>query len=123
MKTLTLILFFCINYVVASNTEALTQDLPEIGDVLIINKPSGHIFNHISFPRLNFIVKRGGLASYKTVLGNQVIVKDVIIEDNDVVYVVLERKKGKKFFGFLQHVKADYSKSLDSGEIYIPKGS
>ncbi|GAA3604001.1 hypothetical protein Q4Q39_09655 [Flavivirga amylovorans] len=93
------------------------QDNPKIGDELIINAPQNVSYNHIDFPRLNFLVKKGRLANYKNVYGNKVIVKDIINENNGITYVVLKKKNGKKFFGYLNTVKANYSKSIESGEL------
>ena len=33
------------------------------------------------------------------------------------IHVVLERKDGTKFFGYLKSVKANYNKSIEAGEI------
>ncbi|TGV01021.1 hypothetical protein [Flavivirga rizhaonensis] len=96
---------------------ANAQDIPKIGDELVINTPHSASYNHIDFPRLNFLVKKGKLANYKNVYGNKVIIKDVINEDNGITYVILEKKNGKKFFGFLSDVKANYNKSIESGEL------
>ncbi|AUP77495.1 hypothetical protein [Flavivirga eckloniae] len=93
------------------------QEKPEIGDELVINAPNGLKYNHIAFPKLNFLVKRGKLANYKNVYGNKVIVDEVISEDNGSSYVVLKKKNGKKFFGILSEVKANYNKSIKSGEL------
>ena len=93
------------------------QDKPEVGDKLIINTPSGQSYNHVAFPKLNFIAKRGKIANYKSVIGNEVIVKEVISESNGNIYVVLVKEDGSKFFGFQTKVKANYKNAIDSGEL------
>ena len=95
------------------------DDLPKIGDVLIINEPTGQTYDHIKFPKLNIIVKRGGLANYKSVYGETVIVKNVMTKKDGKIYVQVESQKGKKFFGFLKTVNADYNKAITSGEMSI----
>ncbi|MDO5980723.1 hypothetical protein [Flavivirga spongiicola] len=97
------------------------QNKPEIGDELVINAPSRTNYNHIDFPKLNFLVKRGKPANYKSVYGNKVVVKNIINDDNGNIYVILEKKNGKKFFGFLNKVKANYNKSLESKELTVIK--
>ncbi|NNC49341.1 MAG: hypothetical protein HKO01_02265 [Flaviramulus sp.] len=118
MKKIIYLLFFIYGVSFASSnsyTDASNTD-PEIGDVLKIKNPKTVSFKHIDFPRLNFIVKRGGISNYKSVYGELVVVKKVN-DNNGEVHVVLERKDGKKFFGFLKQVTANYNQSIDSGEI------
>ena len=95
------------------------DDLPKIGDILIINEPTGQAYDHIKFPKLNIIVKRGGIANYKSVYGETVIVKNVMTKENGKVFVQLESQNGKKFFGFLKTVNADYNNAIASGEMSI----
>lgn len=116
------VLFFALSllfgFCYANTTQPKYQKAPKKGDVLVVNHQSGQKYNHIDFPRLNFIVKRGGLANYKSVHGIHVIVKEVVETDGNT-HVILERKDGKKFFGFLKDVKANYTKSINSKE-FLP---
>ena len=90
---------------------------PEIGDQLTVNSPSGQYYNHVKFPKLNFLVKRGKLANYKAVEGNKVVVSDIETCKKGNTYVILKKNDGSKFFGYLGAVKANYTKSLKSGEL------
>ncbi|WP_445731437.1 hypothetical protein [Mariniflexile sp.] len=119
MKKIFFLFVFAFGLTFASNNQVfeLKQNDPKVGDVLIINSPSGSMYNHIDFPRLNFIVKRGGIANYKSVQGNHVVVKEVINDGDGTTRVVIERRDKSKFFGFLKDVEADYIKSIESGEI------
>ena len=109
------LLFIANGY--ATNEHQTIDDIPMTGDVLVINQPSTTNYNHINFPKLNFIVKRGGVSNYKSVYGEHVVVKDVSTKNDGTVYVQLEPKNGKKFFGFLKRVKANYSEAIKSGEL------
>lgn len=113
------LLFFAFSLSFANNDKLPNQNNPQVGDVLVINSPSGTQYNHISFPKLNMIAKRGKVANYKSVHGNHVVVKEVTTESNGNTYVILEKKDDSKFFGFLKEVKANYAKSLNSGEISV----
>ncbi|MBJ6369451.1 hypothetical protein [Snuella sedimenti] len=119
MKKILLILLLVTGYSYANdlNTVSFDNDKPKVGDVLVINATSNTKYNHISFPKLNTIVKRGGLANYKTVHGQKVIIKKVIDNNDGSTTVVLVSKDKTKFFGFLKSVKANYHKSVDSGEL------
>ncbi|WP_027137476.1 hypothetical protein [Gaetbulibacter saemankumensis] len=119
MKKVLFLLLFVSGLAFANNNNPVnSQDTPQIGDELIINAVSNIKYNHVNFPKLNFIVKRGGLATYKTVHGNEVVIKEVNAE-NGKTTVVLEKKDGSKFFGYLTSVEADYEASLNSGELSV----
>ncbi|MCK8479744.1 hypothetical protein [Psychroserpens algicola] len=116
MKKLFFILLFlglCIN------TEA--QDQPKVGDVLEINEPYAQKFNHVYFPKANILIKRGKVANYNSVYGNAVVVSEIKTKDDGTTYVILKKKDGSKFFGYLSEVKANYKASLEAGELSISK--
>ena len=119
MKKISFLLLFAFGLTFANNRQPLElqQSDPKVGDVLIINSPKGNTYNHIDFPRLNFIVKRGGIANYKSVYGKHVVIKEVIINEDGSKRIILENKDNSKFFGFLKQVEANYDQSLSSGEI------
>ncbi|WAC01235.1 hypothetical protein N7U66_14040 [Lacinutrix neustonica] len=94
---------------------AQAQDSPKIGELLRINGPSGQFYNHVSFPQLNILVKRGKIASYKPVCRNEVVIDEVVTKNNGETYVVLKKKDGSKFFDFISKVEANYTKAVDSG--------
>ena len=96
---------------------ALGQNEPKVGDVLIIESPSSHAYNYIKFPKLNTLAKRGKVANYKSVKGNVVVIDEIIEGKDGKTHVVLKKKDGTKFFGYLSKVKANYEKSIASGEI------
>ncbi|QXP60828.1 hypothetical protein [Olleya sp. HaHaR_3_96] len=113
MKKLVLTLaFICICVV------AFAQNQPTVGDALVVQTPSGESYNHIDFPRLNILVKRGKLASYSPVIDNTVIVEEVITKDN-ATYVIIKKKDGTKFFGFQASAEVNYEKALASGELTV----
>lgn len=118
---LSIMLFLAFTSVFATNeTENVNnQNYPQVGDVLIIGESNTYKYNHIDFPRLNMIVKRGGIASYKTVYGNEVVVKAVEEKPDGTTEITIERKNGKKFFRHLKSVKADFGKAIESGELVV----
>lgn len=114
MKNLLLItLFFgCFNL-------SFSQTEPKVGDQLIIKAPSAQEYNHIDFPKLNILVKRGSLANYKSVYNDTVVVDAVMTNDDGSVSVILKKKNSGKFFGFLPKVKADYAKAIEAKEMVV----
>ncbi|MUU77533.1 hypothetical protein [Winogradskyella endarachnes] len=98
---------------------SFTSNQPKVGDILIIKSPSSNTYSYIYFPKPNILIKRGTVTGYKSVKNNVVIIKDIITEDDGDIKVVLTKKDGSKFFGYLSNVKADYNKALRANEIEI----
>jgi hypothetical protein len=78
--------------------------------------PDDGNFEHVDFPRKNFIIKRGGIADMKSVDGNTVVVDRIERKDGQVL-AVLRRKDGRKFFRHLREVRAQWPEALNQGEI------
>ena len=104
-----------MSFVVNAQTE------PKVGDVLIVKQPSNQYYNHVDFPKLNILVKRGKIASYKSEFESEVVIQDVKTKSNGDTYVVLSKKDGSKFFGLKTKVKANYNKAIEAGELKIKK--
>ena len=66
------------------------SEIPKIGDQFVVNSPSGQYYNHVKFPKLNFLVKKGKLANYKDVEGNKVIVSDIETCKKGNTYLILK---------------------------------
>ncbi|WP_225035662.1 hypothetical protein [Winogradskyella sp. SM1960] len=100
---------------------ASAHNEPKVGDVLTVNTPSAEGFNHIDFPKANILIKRGVVTQYKSINNNDVVVSNVTTDNNGSTTVILKKKDGTKFFGFLNKVKADYTKAISAGELKITK--
>jgi len=87
------------------------------GDIFTIEVPSASDYQHLHFPRKNFIIKRGGIADMKTVLGKKVKVMDYTYTSSGSTEVTLKRLDGKKFFGKFPTIKAGLEDALSSGEL------
>ncbi|MBM1107642.1 hypothetical protein JQC67_15910 [Aurantibacter crassamenti] len=101
--------------------DALNQkpaDEVRVGDVFKIGSPQTQTFKHINFPRANFIIKRGGIANYKSVTGNLVEVTAIKEKKDGTTEVTLKRKDGSRFFGSHTAVEADIYEAVNSGELH-----
>jgi len=87
------------------------------GVVLTIEEPSASDYMHVHFPRKNFIIKRGGIADMKTVLGKKVEIIDYSYTADGRTEVTLKRVDGKKFFRKFPTIKADLEDALSTGEL------
>ena len=95
-----------------------TPDL-KTGAVLKIASPSNSSYAHINFPKSNFIIKRGGIANYKSLINKKVKVTDVKMENGCVSQVEVELVDGKKFFNTVKAVTVDVEAALEAQEIVL----
>ncbi|MDC6390450.1 hypothetical protein PP182_17300 [Maribacter sp. PR1] len=91
----------------------------QVGDVFEIGKPETNIYQHIKFPRANFIIKRGGIANYKRAEGEKVVVTSVKEKKDGTTLVKIKRTDGNRFFGSHTVVSADFKEALESGELEV----
>lgn len=116
------ILLFTFLMAVASvniHAQNVTPQDIKVGDVLEIGKPDMPQFKHIDFPRANFIIKKGGIADFKKVVGNKVVVTEIQETKDGVVEVKLKKTDGKRFFNSHSVVKANLINALESGELSV----
>ncbi|MFT6371212.1 MAG: hypothetical protein ACJAWH_002299 [Maribacter sp.] len=92
-----------------------------IGDVLVLSQPSGSSYQHIDFPKRNIIIKRGAIANFNNLIGQKLIVKEIITTYNGMKKAVLTRKDGRNFFRFFPNVTSSLDKALAKGELKIFK--
>ena len=102
----------------AQNTDQIVQEEVEVGDILRIGEPDASKFKHIDFPRANFIIKKGGIANYKRVEGDKVVVTSIKETKDGSLEVKIKRADGKRFFGSHSVVSADLKGALESGELH-----
>ncbi|MEJ1221176.1 hypothetical protein [Sediminicola sp. 1XM1-17] len=115
MRTTLLILAFCLgtsSLFAQGTTETISQ-----GTVLTLSSPVGHNYKHIDFPRRNFIIKRGAVADYNSLIGMEIIVKEMVTGTDGSTKAILERKDGRPFFRFYPTVEANLEQALAVGEL------
>ncbi|MEN3322121.1 hypothetical protein VP395_00140 [Mariniflexile soesokkakense] len=119
MKKIYLLLLLVSVFTFANNTKPLQskQNEPKVGDVLVINSTSNSKYNHIEFPQLNIIAKKGNVANYKSVHGKRVVIKEIVNHEGGNTKVLIENEDNTIFFGFVRQVKANYTKAIASGEL------
>lgn len=98
------------------SSEQISGEKFAIGDTYFIGQPSGQDYNHIKFPRRNFIMKRGGLPNYKNLIGKEILVTGTRVR-NDRQEVTIKRMDGLNFFGSYPEVKVDIENAIQSGEL------
>ncbi|NAS12684.1 hypothetical protein [Poritiphilus flavus] len=89
------------------------------GQVFVLGTPTGQDYQHIHFPRKNFLIKKGAIPRMKDLPGTQVYVDQVNYGRSGSAEIVLKRKDGRKFFRVLRSVKASADEALQAGEIKL----
>ncbi|TDN83080.1 hypothetical protein DET49_12250 [Salegentibacter sp. 24] len=98
--------------------QSQTQSV-KVGDVLVINQPENQSFESLKLPRANFIIKKGGIANYKSLIGNRVKVTEIQTNAAGGVEVVLKREDGRKFFRTHTVISAKIDEALENGELVM----
>ncbi|MEJ2162536.1 MAG: hypothetical protein P8X60_04250 [Robiginitalea sp.] len=110
------IIFLFLGSIVSVNAQ--TVPLQE-GQVMKLILPADGDFNHVLVPRKNFIIKRGGVASMKSLDGNLVVISE-IRESSKGTKVVLKRKDGSNFFRSFPTITANWPEATESRELIPP---
>ena len=118
MKTVLTALYFFLGITLlqASTTTNELDDL-EVGSVLMIGSPSANLYEHIEVPRMNFIIKKGGIPNYKTLFQSKVIVSKMKVMPDGSKVVHLKRQNGKRFFNSHSYIKAKLKEAIDTEEL------
>ncbi|GMN06879.1 hypothetical protein MTsPCn5_22680 [Croceitalea sp. MTPC5] len=90
-----------------------------VGDELIISKPSSNDYRFIDVPRKNFIIKRGGIANMASLENN--IVRVTKITDSKNPTITIEKANGRKFFRVYRTLKANLNGAINNGELKFPQ--
>ena len=110
-------LLFSVSVLNAQEVQSVSTTEVKVGDVLRIGQPETNAYKHIKFPRANFIIKKGGIANYKRVEGEKVIIMAIKEKKDGSIQIKIKRNDGGRFFGSHNVVAADVEEALESGEL------
>lgn len=108
---------FSVSMLTAQTSTSEAQSNVEVGDIYKIGRPAANQYKHINFPKANFIIKKGGIANYKKVEGNTVIITSVKEQKDGSTKIKMKRTNGTRFFRTHPVVTADYAEAVSSGEL------
>jgi hypothetical protein len=119
MKQLIFALLFAVGSIGlnANDANCIVPQEVQVGDIFRIGDPDEPRYEHINFPRPNFIIKRGGVANYKGLPGNKVVVTAVEEKMDGTLVVKIKRADGGRFFGSHWEVSANFKGALETGEL------
>ncbi|MEZ4969956.1 MAG: hypothetical protein R2814_09930 [Flavobacteriaceae bacterium] len=117
MKTVLTAIYFFLGITVLQASPTTEIDDLEVGSVLMIGSPSANLYEHIEVPRMNFIIKKGGIADYKTLFESKVIISKMKEMPDGSKIVHLKRQNGKRFFNSHSYIKAKLKEAIASEEL------
>lgn len=119
MRTLFMIVALALGTISVQAQENCKTPEVKAGDMLKIASPSHSSYDHINFPKSNFIIKQGGIANYRGLINEEVEVTKVTMKDGCIASVAIQRTDGKKFFNTVKVVTVDLEKALAAGEVTV----
>ncbi|MCO6161595.1 hypothetical protein [Flavobacterium sp. NRK F7] len=96
-----------------------TNHQEETQKVYVLKPVPNHAYQHVYFPKTNFIKKRGGFENYEALVGKKVVVVNKIKEKKEGWIVLLKLEDGGKFFGVYPTIEAHLEKAIEKGELEI----
>jgi len=115
-KIIAVLTVFCSISMAQATNNPIYDDI-EVGSELVIGVPSANSYEHIKVPRMNFIIKKGGIPNYKTLFESKVVVSDMKEMPDGRKVVHLKRKNGKRFFNSHSYIKAELKEAITSEEL------
>lgn len=91
----------------------------KVGDVFVIGEVENNNYEHIDFPRANFIIKKGGLANYNTIKGEKVQIKSIKEKENGDFVATIELASKKRFFNSHKYVKVNINEAISQKELLV----
>lgn len=88
-----------------------------VGDVFTLGEVPDNKYTSIDFPRTNFIIKKGGIANYKNMIGEKVEVTAIKEKKDGTAVATIKLASEKFFFNSHKYVTADINEALRKKEL------
>ena len=92
-----------------------------VGDVLERGRLKSTQYRYIDFPKANFIIKKGGIADFKLLVGEKVKVVSIKEQRDGHTKIKIKRADGRRFFGSHALIGAEFEGAMESGELFVVK--
>ena len=91
------------------------------GDVFKIGNAKHNNYKYINFPRANFIVKKGGIANYKNIKGEKVVITSIEEKSNGKRVATIKLVESRKFFNSHKYVTVNIDDAIKNKELLVVK--
>ncbi|PQJ80789.1 dihydroorotase [Polaribacter porphyrae] len=100
-----------------SNFSQTSNSNFKVGDKFLVGKTEMNNYEHIKFPRKNFIIKKGGIATYKNIIGREVTITSLKEHKNGTLLAIIKLTSNKKFFNSHKFIKVNIRKAISEKEL------
>ncbi|WP_299672516.1 dihydroorotase [uncultured Polaribacter sp.] len=116
-------LFFCVvgflSFSLSSQETNKIYSKTAIGDVFKIADVAHNSYKHIDFPRANFVIKKGGIYTFKNIIGKKVVITSIKQKADGTKIATIKLKNGGRFFNSHKYLKVDLKNALLQRELVI----
>lgn len=117
MKTIHKIILFGLLFFSINTFSQEVDSSTFIDKTYIIQSVPNDNYQYISFPKPNFIKKRGGFANYDALVGEKITIAKIVKEKKTGTVVSIKLENGNKFFGVYPSIDANLQKAIEKGEL------
>jgi len=91
------------------------------GDVFQIGTVDDDNYEHINFPRANFIIKKGGIPNYKNIKGQKVVITSIKENSNGEQVATIKLVDSRNFFNSHTYVTVAIDEAIKTKELITVK--
>lgn len=88
-----------------------------IGDIFVLGKVAQNDYQHIQFPKPNFIIKKGGIVNYKNLVGKKVEVTSFKKKKDGRLIARIQLTSKKYFFNSHKSLKVAIEAAIHQKEL------
>jgi len=116
MKKRILLVFIVVFLSGISYAQSSISDI-KVGDVFTIAEVQNNNYEHINFPRTNFIIKKGGIADYDSLKGKKVQIHSIKEEKDGSLVATITLASKKSFFNSHKYVTVSLNEAIEDKEL------
>lgn len=106
--------FIALAFISLSST---AQNNVKVGDTFVINEVSSDNYKYIKFPKSSTVIKKGGVADYKLIVGKKVEVTSLKEKKDGTMIATIKLASGKQFFKSHRYVTVNIAKAIENNEL------
>ena len=116
MKTKILTVFFICFLTITFTAQKSHTDY-KIGDTFVIQQTDNNNYKHINFPKANFIIKKGGIADFKQIVGKEVEISSTKNDKNGDLIATIKLVSGIRFFNSHKYLTVNIKEAIENDEL------
>ena len=94
-----------------------SNSIVKVGDVFTIGEVDGNNYKYINFPKTNFIIKKGGIANYNRVKGEEVAITSIKENKDGNLIATIKLTSEKYFFRSHKYITVQIDEAINEKEL------